>query len=164
AFNARKADVAAAKAAVQTAQAAANAARASVVASEATIRADEANVSRLERMVAFERVVAPFDGIITERMVEQGDLITSGGVAGGRKLFAIAQPSVLRVQVNVPQTFAPDVKNGQEAELTVRERPGRTFVGKVARTANALNASSRTLLVEVQVDNKDGSLLPGMYS
>jgi RND family efflux transporter MFP subunit len=163
AFNARTAEVAAAQASIRTGQAAVNAARAGVVAAEANIRANEANVSRLERMVAFERVVAPFDGVITERTVEQGDLISSGGV-GGRKLFAIAQPSVLRVQVNVPQTFAPDVKDGQEARLTVRERPGLSFTGKVARTASSLNSSSRTLLVEVQIDNKDGSLLPGMFS
>jgi len=164
AFSARKAETAAAQAAIRTAQATSSAARAAVVASEATVRANEANVERLERLVAFEHVVAPFDGIITERMVEQGDLITAGGVGGSRKLFAIAQPSVLRVQVNVPQAFAPDVKEGQEASLTVRERPGRTFKGRVARTANALNAASRTLLVEVQVDNHDGALLPGMFS
>jgi RND family efflux transporter MFP subunit len=164
AYSARKAEVAAAQASIKTSQAAVNAASASVVAAEATIRANEANVARLERLVAFERVVAPFDGIITERLVEQGDLVTSGGVGGGRKLFAIAQPSVLRVQVNVPQTFAPELKDGQEAQLTVRERPGLTFTGKVARTANALNASSRTLLVEVQIDNREGALLPGMFS
>lgn len=164
AYSARKADVAAAGAAIRTAQATAEAARAGVIAAEATIRANEANVSRLERLVGFERVVAPFDGIITERKVEQGDLIVSGGVDGGRKLFAIAQPSVLRVQVNVPQTFAPDVKDGQEAALTVRERPGHVFHGKVARTSSALNPSSRTLLVEVQIDNRDGALLPGMFS
>jgi RND family efflux transporter MFP subunit len=164
AFNARTAEVAAAQASIRTAQAAVNASRAGVVAAEANIRANEANVSRLERMVAFERVAAPFDGVITERTVEQGDLISAGAVGGGRKLFAIAQPSVLRVQVNVPQTFAPDVKEGQEARLTVRERPGLSFAGKVARTASALNVASRTLLVEVQIDNKDGSLLPGMFS
>jgi RND family efflux transporter MFP subunit len=164
AYSARKADVAAAEASIRTSQAAVEAARASVIAAQATIRSNEANVARLERLVAFERVVAPFDGIITERKVEQGDLITAGGVDGGRKLFAIAQPSTLRVQVNVPQTFAPDVKDGQDATLTVRERPGQAFKGKVARTASALNPSSRTLLVEVQIDNRDGALLPGMYS
>ncbi|MCU1262476.1 MAG: efflux transporter, family, subunit, partial [Bryobacterales bacterium] len=164
AYSARRAEVAAAQAGIKTSQAMVNAARASVVSAEAAIRANEANVSRLERMVAFERVVAPFDGIITERSVEQGELITSGGVDGGHKLFAIAQPSVLRVQINVPQTFAPELKTGQEARLTVRERPGLTFTGKVARTANALNTSSRTLLVEVQVDNREGTLLPGMFS
>ncbi|MCU1234782.1 MAG: efflux transporter periplasmic adaptor subunit [Candidatus Solibacter sp.] len=164
AFSARKAETAGAQASIRTAQASAEAARASVFAAAATIRANQANVSRLERLVAFERVVAPFDGIITERKVEQGDLISSGGVDGGRKLFAIAQPSVLRVQINVPQSFAPDIKQGQDASLSVRERPGQTFTGKVARTANALNSSSRTLLVEVQVDNHEGTLLPGMFS
>jgi RND family efflux transporter MFP subunit len=164
AYSARKAEVAASEAGIKTSQAMVSAAAAGVVSAEATIRANEANVARLERMVAFERVVAPFDGIITERAVEQGDLINPGGGDGGHKLFAIAQPSVLRVQINVPQTFAPDLKNGQEASLTVRERPGLTFTGKVARTANSLNAASRTLLVEVQVDNREGTLLPGMFS
>ena len=164
AFSARRAEVAAAQASIKTAEAAVNAVRAGVVAAEATIRANQANVTRLQQLVAFERVVAPFDGIITERLVEQGDLVSAGGVGGGRKLFAIAQPSVLRVQVNVPQTFAPELKEGQEALLSVRERPGQTFAGKVARTSNSLNTSSRTLLVEVQIDNKDGLLLPGMYS
>lgn len=164
AYSARRAEVAASQAAIKTSQAMVNAANANVISAEASVRASEANVSRLERMVAFERVVAPFDGIITERLVEQGELINAGGVDGGHKLFAIAQPSVLRVQINVPQTFAPDIKDGQEAHLTVRERPGLTFTGKVARTANALNASSRTLLVEVQIDNRDGALLPGMFS
>lgn len=164
AFSARKAETAAAQAAIRTAGASVDAARASVVAAAAAIRVNQANVARLERMVAFERVVAPFDGIITERKVEQGDLIASGGVDGGRKLFAIAQPSTLRVQINVPQTFAPDLKAGQNASLSVRERPGQTFAGKVARTANALNPASRTLLVEVQIDNRDGALLPGMFA
>lgn len=165
AFNARKAEVAAAQASIRTAEASASAARATVASAEATIRANESNVARLQQMVGFERVVAPFDGIITERLVEQGDLVSAaGGVSGGRKLFAIVQPSVLRVQVNVPQTFAPDLAQGQTAQLAVRERPGQTFTGTVARTANALNASSRTLLVEVQVENRDGALLPGMFS
>jgi RND family efflux transporter MFP subunit len=164
AYSARKAEVAAAQASIQTADASTAAAQAGVVAAQANVQANAANVARLERMVAFERVVAPFDGVVTERMVEQGDLIASSGDVGGRKLFAVAQPSILRVQVNVPQTFAPDLKVGQEAELTVRERPGLKVSGKVARTANALNASSRTLLVEVQVDNRNGALLPGMFS
>jgi RND family efflux transporter MFP subunit len=136
-----------------------------VVSAEANIRANEANVSRLERLVGFERVVAPYDGIITERLVEQGDLISStGGLDGGKKLFAIAQPSTLRVQVNVPQTFAPDIQVGQEARLNVKERSGAEYSGKVVRTASSLNASSRTMLVEVQVDNREGALLPGMFS
>lgn len=164
AYSARKAEVAAGNAAIKTAQATVRAAQANVIAAEASIRANEANLARLEKLVAFERVTAPFDGIITERTVEQGDLVSAGSVGGGRKLFAIVQPSVLRVQVNVPQTFAPDIHEGQEAQLTVREQPGVKYMGKVVRTAGALTASARTLLVEVQVDNKDGSLLPGMFS
>lgn len=164
AYSARKAEVAAGNAAIRTAEATVSAAQADVIAAEATIRANEANVARLEQLVAFERVTAPFDGIVTERSVELGDLVSAGGVDGGRKLFVVVQPNVLRVQVNVPQTFAPDLHEGQQAELTVRERPGVKYTGKVVRTAGALTASARTLLVEVQVDNKDGSLLPGMFS
>lgn len=165
AYSARKAETAAAEAAIHTATAAVSAARASVVSAEANVRANQANVSRLERLVGFERVVAPYDGIITERLVEQGDLITqAGGVDGGRKLFAIAQPATLRVQVNVPQTFAPDIQVGQETRLSVKERTDAAFTGKVVRTASSLNAASRTMLVEVQVDNHDGALLPGMFS
>lgn len=165
AYSARKAEVTGASAAIKTAEATVSAMSASVVAAQANVRASEANVARLARMVAFERVVAPFDGVITERLVEQGDLIAlSGGVDGGRKLFAIAQPSVLRVQVNVPQLFSPDIKTDQDAQLNIRERPGLEVKGKIVRTANALNPSSRTLLVEVQVDNRNGDLLPGMYT
>ena len=164
AYSARRAEVAATQASIKTAEATVNAARASVLAAESTLHANEANVTRWERLVAFERVVAPFDGIITERLVEQGALISSGGVSGGRKLFAIAQPSILRVRVNVPQLFAADVQTGQEAQLSLRERPGVTLVGKVVRTANALNASSRTLPVEVQVDNRETAFLPGMFA
>lgn len=164
AYNARKAETAASVAGIKTAQASVKAMQSSVVATEATIRANEANVARLERMVSFEKVVAPFDGIITERVVEQGDLISADGAAGGHKLFAIAQASTLRVKVNVPQTFSAELKDGQEAQVVVRERPGQIFTGKVARTADALDASSRTLRVEVQIDNKAGLLLPGMYS
>lgn len=165
AYSARKAESAAAEASIHTAAASVNAARASVVAAEAAVRANQANVSRLERLVGFERVVAPYDGIITERLVEQGDLITqAGGVDGGRKLFAIAQPATLRVQVNVPQTFAPDIQVGQDTKLTVQERADVQFTGRVVRTASSLNPASRTMLVEVQVDNRNGALLPGMFS
>jgi RND family efflux transporter MFP subunit len=100
---------------------------------------------------------------VTERKVERGDLVT-GGTAGDRNLFTVSQAKTLRIRINVPQSYAVDLKTGQLAEIIVRERPGRTFTGTVARTAEALDASSRTLLTELQVDNRDGSLLPGMYA
>src|SRR5262249_32513020 len=100
------------------------------------------------------------DGVITMRNVDVGALVTSGNTL----LYRIAQTGTLRLYVNVPQTYANDVRVGQKAQLTVSNLPGRTFTGTVARNANALDPTSRTLLVEVQVSNGDGALLPGMYA
>jgi RND family efflux transporter MFP subunit len=107
--------------------------------------------------------LAPFDGVITERKIEKGDLITAGS-GSDRNLFSVAQPNVLRIQVNVPQTYSVDIKPGDITDVTVQERPGEIFSGKVIRTANALDPIARTLLTEVYVENKSGRLLPGMYS
>ena len=96
--------------------------------------------------------------------MEQGDLVTSGTAGGDKPLFAIAQSGTLRIQVDVPQSEAINIADGQKASVTVRERPGRTYIGTVARNANALDSAARTMLTEVQVDNKDGSLMPGMYA
>jgi multidrug efflux pump subunit AcrA (membrane-fusion protein) len=160
-FLARQAETAAAGAAVRTAEANIASQQANVKAAEAALNAQLANVRRLERMQGFERVVAPFAGVITERNVEQGDLVTADN-GSARNLFSVAQAQTLRIQVDVPQSYAVDLRPGQPAEITVRELQGQHFAGTVARTANALNNSSRTLRVEVQVDNTDGALLPGM--
>ncbi len=149
-YDARAADVAAAAA--------------NITAAEATVMANRANVGRLTQLQSFERVLAPFDGVITERNVEQGDLVTSGTAGGDKPLFAIAQSGTLRIQVDVPQSEAINIADGQKASVTVPERPGRTYIGTVARNANALDSAARTMLTEVQLDNKDGSLLPGMYA
>lgn len=163
AFLARQAESAAARAGFTTAEANVVSRTADLRAAEANVQAQTANVRRLERIQSFEQVTAPFDGVVTERKVERGDLVSSGS-AGDRNLFTVAQAKTLRIQINVPQSYAIDLKPGQPAEITVRERPGQTFTGTVARTAESLNASSRTLLTEVQVDNRDGRLLPGMYA
>jgi RND family efflux transporter MFP subunit len=149
-YDARAADVAAAEA--------------NITAAEATVMANRANVGRLTQLQSFERVLAPFDGVITERNVEQGDLVTSGTAGGDKPLFAIAQSGTLRIQVDVPQSEAINIADGQKASITVQERPGRTYIGTVVRDANALDSAARTMLTEVQLDNKDGSLLPGMYA
>jgi RND family efflux transporter MFP subunit len=162
-YEARHAGVAAAQAAVETGQATVGAQKASLIAAQAAVDAQDANVRRLTKLRSFERVVAPFDGVITERKVEKGDLITAGS-GSDRNMFSIAQPDLLRIQVNVPQTYSIDIKRGDLADVTVQERPGETFVGKVVRTADALDPDARTLLTEVYVENKDGRLLPGMYS
>ncbi|HYP12927.1 MAG TPA: efflux RND transporter periplasmic adaptor subunit [Bryobacteraceae bacterium] len=163
ALLARQAGVAAATAALQTARATVASQEASLRAAQAAVQAQEANVRRVEQLQGFQRIVAPFDGVVTERRVERGDLVMAG-TNGERPLFAVAQSHTLRIQTNVPQTFAVDLHPGVQAEVTIRELPGRSFRGTVARTANALDATSRTLLTEVQLDNKDGSLLPGMYA
>jgi RND family efflux transporter MFP subunit len=162
-FVARQAEVAAMTAALRTARATVNSQQANLLAAQAAVNAQQAGVRRLERMQAFERVVAPFDGVITERKVERGDLVTAGS-GGDKNLFSLVQARTLRIQVNVPQAFAVELQPGQTAGVLVRERAGQTFTGTVARTANALDSGSRTLLTEVQVDNSDGALLPGMYT
>jgi RND family efflux transporter MFP subunit len=162
-YDARRAAVAAAQAAVQTGQATVNVQRANLVAAQAAVEAQQANVRRLSHLRGFERVLAPFNGVITERKIEKGDLITAGS-GSDRNLFSVAQPDVLRIQVNVPQTYSVDIKPGDLTDVTVQERPGEIFSGKVIRTANALDPIARTLLTEVYVENKSGRLLPGMYS
>jgi RND family efflux transporter MFP subunit len=140
------------------------AATANITAAEANVTANRANVDRLEQMRAFERVVAPFDGVITERHVERGDLVSTGSAAAGKPLFSIAQSGTLRIQVDVPQSEAVNIQDGQRASLEVKERLGREYTGTVVRSASSLDSAARTMLTEVQVDNRDGSLLPGMYA
>jgi RND family efflux transporter MFP subunit len=149
AFNARTADVAAANANIAVAQ--------------ANLQSQKANVQRLTQLQGFERVVAPFDGVITARNVERGDLVNDGSGNGSKDLFSIAQSNVLRVQVEVPQSSALAIKDGQTAVLTVREKPGREYTATVTRSAESLDLAARTMLTEVQVDNREGSLVPGMY-
>ena len=135
-----------------------------VDAARATVNADEANVHRLLDLQSFQKVYAPFDGVITVRNVDPGSLISAGSTTGTRELFRIAQVDVLRIFVFVPQSYAPDIKVGQTADVSVRELPGRVFQGTVARTAGAIDATSRTLLTEVHVPNPDGLLLSGSYA
>lgn len=162
-FNARHAETAAALAAEATAEANVGSRTADIAAARAAIDAQLANVRRLEQMQSFERVVAPFDGVITERRIEKGDLISAGS-GSDRNLFSVAQSKTLRIQVSVPQNYAVDLQPGQDAQVTLRERPGEVFHGKIARTAESIAAATRTLLTEVQVDNSAGRLLPGMYA
>ncbi len=162
-YEARQAEVSSAQAAIQTGEATVESQQANVTAARANVQAQAANVRRLEEMRGFERIVAPFSGVITERKVEQGDLITSGS-GSDRNLFSIAQPNLLRIQVNVPQSNAVNIKVGDKANVMVQELPGEQFPGKIVRTANALDPAARTLLTEVYVDNKDDRLLPGMYA
>jgi RND family efflux transporter MFP subunit len=129
------------------------------------VKSAEANVQRLEEMVGFEKVYAPFSGTITARDVDIGTLINAGsGSAGGHEMFHMADEHVMRVYVNVPQVDSATCGPGTPAELTLEQYPGRKFEGKVMRTARAIDPASRTLLVEVDVPNGDGALVPGDYT
>jgi RND family efflux transporter MFP subunit len=136
---------------------------AAVGVARANILAQQAQVSRLEQLTSFERVVAPFDGVITSRQVDVGSLVTADANSG-TPLFSIAHVSKLRVQLYVPQDDFFGLKDGQEADVTVPELPGRVFHGTLARTASALQPDTRTVLAEVDVDNADGALTAGLYA
>jgi RND family efflux transporter MFP subunit len=131
-----------------------------VAAQRSNVSQAEANLAHINELGGYRQVKAPFTGVITQRNVDVGALVSTGSTL----LFRIAQTGTLRIFVNVPQTNAAAIRPGQSARLKVSNLPGRVFSGNVARTANALDPSSRTMLVEVQVPNADGALLPGMYA
>jgi RND family efflux transporter MFP subunit len=133
-------------------------------ADKATVASNEANVKRLEQLVAFERVYAPFDGVITARNTDIGALINAGNGGAAQELFHISSTSKLRIFVNVPQNYASDAAPGRAADITLSEKPGRHFTGKIARNADAIDPATRTLLTEVDIDNSNGALLPGAYA
>ncbi len=139
-----------------------NTSGAAVSVAQANLAAQAAAVNRLVELTGFESVVAPFDGVITARQIDVGNLVTADS-ASGTSLFSIAREDVLRVQVYVPQEDFFGLKDGQDATITVPQLPGRTFHGRVARNAAALSTNTRTLLVEVDVENKDGALSAGLY-
>ena len=137
------------------------------------VNSAQANVHRLEELQSFERIVAPFDGVITARNLDIGQLVTpagstttpgSGTISGSKEIFDLSAIGTLRVFINVPQIYAPDAKNGVTATLTLPQYPGRTFRGKLVRSSSAVDPATRTLLAEVDVDNRSGELLPGSYA
>jgi RND family efflux transporter MFP subunit len=134
-----------------------------LAAQKAAVDASAANVGRLEQLQSFERIYAPFDGVITQRNTDVGDLIDAGASAQPQQLFHMDAISVLRVYVPVPEVYAPAARVGASPALTLDEYPGETFQGKLVRTSDAIDASTRTLLVEVDIDNPSGKLLPGAY-
>jgi RND family efflux transporter MFP subunit len=130
----------------------------------AAVEAAEANVRRLQQLQSFEKIYAPFSGVVTARNTDIGDLIDAGsGSAQPKDLFRIAATSKLRVFVAVPEIYAPDIHDGDTATLTLDEYPGQQFTGRIARNSNAIDMASRTLNVEVDVDNSQNKLLPGAY-
>jgi RND family efflux transporter MFP subunit len=124
------------------------------------LAAADANVGRLKQLEGFKRVTAPFAGVITRRNVDTGDLIDAGG---GRVMFVLTQTDPLRVYVNVPQSYAQLVKEGQEVTVGQSELAGQAFKGKIARTAAAIDIATRTMQVEITLPNPEGTLLPGAY-
>jgi RND family efflux transporter MFP subunit len=134
-------------------------------ANKAIVEASQANVKQLQALQSFEKIYAPFDGVVTARNTDIGDLINSGSSGGVKTdLFHIAQPGKLRVYVNVPEEYSQGIKTGMTAELALAEFPGRRFQGKLVRTADAINITTRTLLIEIDVDNPTGTLLTGSYA
>jgi membrane fusion protein, multidrug efflux system len=130
---------------------------------QANLAASDANVRRLEQLEGFKDVYAPFTGVLTRRNVDPGALINAGAGVAGRELFDIARVDPLRVFTSVPQAYAPNIRVGEQTVITLQEFPGQKFIGKVARTSEAIDPSTRTLLTEVDVPNKDGRLLPGSF-
>jgi RND family efflux transporter MFP subunit len=129
--------------------------------SNTTVKSQQANVQRLEQLQSFERVYAPFNGVVTSRSIDIGQLIDQGAA---KELFHLSSTDTLRVYVNVPQVYSRDALPGAKAQLTFAEYPGRSFEGNLVRTARAIDLVSRTLLVEVDVDNRNGQLAPGAYT
>ena len=130
---------------------------------KAAFESSSANVRRLEQLQSFERIYAPFDGIITARNTDIGALIDAGASTQPRELFHIAAIRTLRLYVAVPEVYSRAARSGAPATLTLDEFPSQTFRGTLVRNANAIDLASRTLLVEVDVDNPTGQLLPGAY-
>lgn len=130
---------------------------------EATLRSRQATVQRLVELLSFGKVTAPFAGTVTSRSMEVGELVTAGNGAG-QALFKVADVDTLRLFISVPQTFAPLVRVGEAAQVSVREYPGRSFAGKITRSAGALDPSTRSMQTEIEVPNGDHALLPGMYA
>ena len=173
-LEAAKSTVKGAQAALRSSQTGVEASRSSVQVGQANteatianVRSSAANTQRVNTLKQYQRVIAPFDGIITARNVDVGSLVKAdndNGTSTSVGLFKIARADALRIQVSVPQTYFASIRDGQPAQVLVRELPGRVFSGTVKRNAGALSDASRTLLTEIILPNKDNALLPGMYA
>jgi RND family efflux transporter MFP subunit len=127
-------------------------------ATAAAVRSAQANVQRLRELQSFEKVYAPFDGVVTARNVDTGQLIDPGA---GKELFHLQAIQTLRVYTNLPQVYTDNIKRGLKIDMTFAEHAGKTYHGTLVRTSDAIDPASRTLLVEIDVDNRGGELLPG---
>ncbi len=135
-----------------------------LAAQQANVQAASAAVSRLEQMQGFEKIIAPFEGVITLRRTDLGDLVNAGNSGVGRELFRISQNNIVRVFVTVPEEFSKQVRTGTKASMDLTELPNRHFPASVTRTTEAIDVNSRTLTVELDVPNASGELLPGAYA
>jgi multidrug efflux pump subunit AcrA (membrane-fusion protein) len=151
-------------------------AQANVKAAENSVTGNRANLDRLLRLQSYERVTAPFNGIVTARNVDVGTLISASGAGQGNAgtqdpsgqsqggpMFSVAQSARMRVFIGIPEAYSTFVKVGQTSDVLVNSLPGQKFAGKITRTSNSVDPGTRTLLTEVQIDNREGKLLPGMY-
>jgi RND family efflux transporter MFP subunit len=135
-----------------------------LAAAKAIVQSNEGNVARLEQLQSYEKVLAPFDGVITARDTDIGALIDAGANSASKELFHLAAIDRLRIYVSVPERYARAAQPGATANITLDEFPGETFQGTLVRNANAIDLASRTLLLEVDVENPAGRLLPGAYT
>ncbi len=129
----------------------------------ATVKASEANVARLESLQSFNQLVAPFDGVVTSRGIDIGQLVAAGGNSG-RPLYTVSDIHRMRIYVNVPQAFLSELKPGLTASLVLPQYPGKTFPATLTTTSNSVAMESRSALVELQADNPDGKLWPGFFA
>ncbi len=156
-----------ARAAMESGQANVNAAEESVRAQQATIASNDANLNRLLEQKKFARMEAPFDGVVTYRNLQFSDvgtLVSSGSASSNQEILRVSQLQPLRIVVNVPQSYAPEIRVNQTAELALDEFPGRTFTARVMSTTDSVDPATRTMLTILVLDNAGGELLPGMYT
>jgi RND family efflux transporter MFP subunit len=137
--------------------------RGALAQAQANVAAADSDVRRLQETAAFQRVVAPFSGVVTRRNVDVGDLVDSGNGGAGRALFSLAQVDPLRLYVYVPQAYAALIKTGDAVAVSQAEAPGQVYAGRIARSAGAIDTATRTLQVEISLPNPDGKLLPGAF-
>jgi RND family efflux transporter MFP subunit len=130
----------------------------------ANVQSSEAQVAWLEQEQRYEKIVAPFDGVITERRTDIGDLVNAGNGGTGSELFRVSKIGMIRIFVSVPEAYSEQIQNKMKVDVELTALPGRMFTGSVTRNDNAINLQSRTLLVEVDVPNPDGKLMPGDYA
>ena len=148
----------------QVKRAAVEAAEARLVSARDMVSVNEANVRRLEQTKAFAHVTAPFDGIVTARLMDVGTLVNAGNSGANHEIFRVADLNTMRIFVNVPQTWVSAIHDGQKAELRVQELPGKVFQATVAHTTHEVDTTSRSMLAVLRTPNPGHKLLPGMYA